>query len=210
MASKSGPVTVRTPTYLAYLGGTSMIRIARRSLGAGVIAAVALLASACVPLGVNLTSNGGGGTCPAGSWHVDTTTVFSTIQSALGGITITPSGNGIDLALNAGSPNTWNLTVNQTVAVASTDVNGTANITGSASGTYTTSGSTITFTLGSLSGTVNVSGTAFGHSGSFTWSLPASGDISKLYGLSGTATYACNANGTLSLTFPTFRHHLHQ
>jgi hypothetical protein len=186
-----------------------MHQVARRSLGAGIIALVALFASACVPHGVTLTPSGGNTTCPAGSWHLDSTTVFSTIQSALGGITITPSGTGVDLTLNSGSPNTWNLSVDQTVTVASTNVNGTATVTGSASGTYTTSGDQITFTLGNLSGTVAVSGTAFGHTGSFTWALPQSGGIAKLYGMSGSATYACNSNGTLSLTFPTFRHHFH-
>jgi hypothetical protein len=185
-----------------------MTRVARRYLGTGVIAAIALLTAGCITP-VTLTPNGGATNCPAGSWHVDTTTVFTALESAFGGVTITPSGSGIDLTLTAGSPNTWNLTVDQTLTVTSTNVNGTGTVTGSASGTYTVDGNKITFTLGSLSGTLAVSGTAFGHSGSFTWSLPSSGAISKLYGLSGTATYACNADSTLSLTFSTFRHHLH-
>jgi hypothetical protein len=186
-----------------------MIRSARRYLGAGVIAAVALVSSGCMNLPIVLTPNGGGNACPAGSWHVDSTTVFTALQTALGGVTITPSGSGIDLTLTPGSPNTWNLAVNQTIAVSSANVNGTGTVNGSASGTYTINGNKIVFTLGNLSGTLSVSGTAYGHTGSFTFSLPASGDISKLYGLSGSATYACNANGSLSLTFPNFLHRFH-
>jgi hypothetical protein len=180
--------------------------IARRgriALGVGLLA---LLTAGCVPNSFTFTPTGGGGTCPDGSWHLSSSNVIEPLQTMLGDLTITPSGNGIDLTVMPGSPNTWLLTVDQTLTVSGANVNGTVTVAGAASGTYTAAADSITFTLGALNGTASFDGTAFGHAFSGSWSLPQSGEITQLYGLSGTASVACNANGTLTLTFPSFGH----
>ena len=68
---------------------------------------------------------------------------------------------------------------------------------GSANGTYTVNGSTITFTLGAVSGTATYDVQAAGHDFSGTVSLPSSG-VQKLVGLSGTAPFSCSPS---ALTF---------
>jgi hypothetical protein len=167
---------------------------------------MAVLTAGCVPNSFTFTPSGGGATCPDGAWHLNSSTVTEPLQTLLGDLTITPSGNGIDLTVMPGSPNTWLLTVDQTLTVSGPSVNGTVTVDGAASGTYTADADSITFTLGALNGTATFDGTAFGHSFSGTWSLPQSGEITQLYGLSGTADLTCNGNGTLTLGFPSFGH----
>jgi hypothetical protein len=183
----------------------------RRSLAALCIGAFALVGAGCLPGGVTFQpGGGGGGACPAGTWVLTSQTITNSLQTLLGNATVTGSGSGVTLTLTPGSPNTWSLTADQMLHITASNVDVQASVNASASGTYTTSGNNITFTLQNLSGTIAASGTVFGHSFSINWPLSQSGDIQKLYGLSGTASYACNADGTLTLSLPSQQMHFKQ
>src|SRR5438046_6527015 len=184
----------------------------RRSFAAMCIGVFALIGAGCIPSGVTFQpGGGGGGACPAGTWVLTSETITNSLQTLLGNATATGSGSGVSLTLKQGSPKTWALTADQTIHITGSNFDVTASVNASASGTYTTSGNNITFTLQNVTGTVNASGTVFGHSFSINWPLAQSGGIEKLYGLSGTASYACNSDGTLTLSLPSaqmhFKHH---
>jgi hypothetical protein len=174
-----------------------------RYAAVGALGAFALVGTACLPRGVTLVPTGGSAaTCPAGTWHLASETVTGSLETLLGNATITTSGSGLTLKINTGTTSTWSLTGNQNIHITSTNINATASVNPAASGTDTITGSNITFTLKSVSGTVAASGTAFGHAFSINWPLGNSGAIKNLYGLSGTATFSCT-NGTLTLSLPT-------
>lgn len=83
----------------------------------------------------------------------------------------------------------------------------TASVNASASGTHIVNPNTILFTLQNVTGTVGASGTVHGQPFSRTWTLGQSGEIHELYGLSGSANYTCNADGSLTLSLPTEQLH---
>ena len=170
--------------------------LARRLIAVACLGAFAIVGTACLP--VTWPSGGTGNACPAGTWNLTGETIGNSLQTVLGSATVTGSGTGVTLTLAA--TNAWNLTADQTLHVTGTGFDVTAVVSNAtASGTYTTSGTNITFTLQNLSGTVTVNGTVAGHSFSNTFTLGQSGDIQKLYGLSGTASFTCNGSLTLSL-----------
>ena len=184
---------------------------ARRSFAAVCVGVFALVGAGCMAGGITFQPGGGGGsTCPAGTWVLTSETITNSLQTLLGNATVTGSGSGVTLTLTQGSPNTWSLTANQLLHVTGSNFDVTASVNASASGTYTTSGNSITFTLQNVTGTVSASGTVFGHSFSISWPLGQSGEIQKLYGLSGTASYACNSDGTLTLALPSAQMHFKQ
>ncbi len=174
-----------------------------------IVVTCALLLGACDggPLSLLFNNTGGNGSpCPGGTWQLDTESVTGSLSSLLGDITITPSGTGITLALDG--VDTWALMADQTLTLSGTDVNLTATVNATASGTYTTSGQSITFTLQSLTGSLTYQGSIFGHAVNGSLSLASfSKEISQLYGLSQSADFSCGT-GTLALTFPSFDMHM--
>jgi hypothetical protein len=144
----------------------------------------------------------GGNACPAGTWHLTAETVNETLDTVFGNATITASGSGITLTITTGSTNTWSLTGNQNLHASGSNFNVTASANPSASGTETITGSKITFTLKSITGTVSAHGTAWGHAITATFQLSQIGALQHLWGLSGTANFTCGAGGTLTLSLP--------
>jgi hypothetical protein len=161
--------------------------------------AAVLIAGGC---NITLLPSGGGagsGSCLPGTWTVQSEMINSPITTPFGSLSITTSGPGTTLTF---TDTTWMLstdrTLNATLTTPSGTFTGMITVSGKANGTYTNNGSTITFTLGSASGTAmfNVQ-TPDGHTFSGTFSLPSSG-LQRLVGLSGTAPFACTSS---SLTF---------
>ena len=179
-----------------------------RYTAVGCLGAFALVGTACLPLpkGVTLTTTGGtGSTCPTGTWHLAAETVTQSIQTPLGPATITTGGTGLTITINA--TKTWSFKGNQTLHITGSNINATASVNPTASGTDTVSTNNITFTLNTVGGTVAATGTAFGHAFSINWPLGQSDAIQNLYGLSGTATFSCTG-ATLSLSLPTAHTHM--
>ena len=171
-----------------------------RYTAVGCLAGFALVGTACLPRGITLKTTGGTGTtCPTGTWHLAAETVTQSVQTPLGSATITTGGTGLTLTINA--TKTWSLKGNQTLHATGTNINATASVNPTASGTDTVSTNKITFTLNTVGGTVAANGTAFGHAFSINWPLGNSGAIEHLYGLSGTANFTCTG-GTLTLSLP--------
>jgi hypothetical protein len=181
--------------------------LARRLIAVACMGAFALISTACLP-GTTLppvTGNGSG--CPLGTWQLASETIPGSLQTLLGGATVTASGTGVTLTLT--SSNQWTLSANQMLTVTGSNFNVTGTVSASATGSDTTTASNITFTLGNITGSVNVNGTVGTQTISGTWQLPQSGDIQKLYGLTGTSTYSCS-NGMLTLSLPTMQMDFHQ
>lgn len=179
-----------------------------RSVGGrlALLGAAALLAGGCIPQFVPGGNGAGTGTCLPGIWNLDSEQITGGLSSAIPGLTITASGPGVSLTF---TDTTWALHADQTLSASFTShwgsANGTVHVVGDASGTYTSTSSAITFTLGSLSGSADYDVSVFGFHATGTLSLPTSG-LQKLYGLSGTANDTCSSTG-LSLDFPSFQMH---
>lgn len=180
------------------------------------IAACALLGSLLLSsCGIVLLPVGGGTAtaCPAGSWQVSSAAVSGLVSTIVGKADVSLQGAGVTATVK--SDNTWSLTADQGATVSGTTqwgaVTGTAKVKATASGTYTRTSTAMTFTVKALNGTVSYNLTVNGKPYAGTLSLPGSNandgelEIEDLYGLVGTASYTCGADGTLSLQFPSFR-----
>ena len=172
------------------------------------LGAFALVGTACLPKGVTLQPTGGNA-CPAGTWHLSSEYVDGLMDTVFGSATLTTTittlSDGMTLTITTGSTDTWSLAGNQVVhAVGSNAAGSTFDATGtadpSASGTETITGSKITFTLQSITGTVTVHGTVWGSELSRTYKLDQIGQLERLWGLNGTGSFTCSASGTLSLS----------
>jgi hypothetical protein len=185
-----------------------MGRVRRLGISALLVVAVTFLVTGCQPL-VLLPGGGGAGTgsCLPGTWNLDTEHIDA-LATALPGLTITSSGPGVTLTF---TDTTWTLHADQTLTGSLVTqygtASGTVHVIGDAIGTYTSTASTITFTLAGITGSAAYDLTIFGSHVTGTLSLPTSG-LQKLYGLSGTATDTCSSSG-LTLTFPSFSMHSH-
>ena len=189
---------------------TSVTTHARRRATVVMLAfAVAAFTVGCRPVVLDPTG-GNANPCPQGSWTLNSESVTAPLSTFLGSATITTSGSGVNLTVGTG--NAWTLAADQTVhvVVPSPAVDVTATVKGSASGTYTLTGSTVSFTVTTVTGTVQYSGTVVGHTISGSLSLPSLGGAAQLWALHGSATFGCNSDGTLALTFPSFGMHLHR
>jgi hypothetical protein len=180
-----------------------------RSVGGrlALVGVAALIAGGCVPLNFVPGPGGtGGGSCLSGTWNLDSEQIIGNLPTSIPGLTITTSGPGVTLNFTGSG---WTLHAEQTLKASFTskfgNASGTLHVVGDASGTYTSTGSTITFTLASLSGSADYSFTVFGFTATGSLSLPSSG-VQKLYGLTGTANDTCSSTG-LSLQFPSFNMH---
>jgi hypothetical protein len=174
------------------------------------IVAIAVLAfglAACNPI---VLSPGGGETtaCPQGVWKIDSQTITDGLN-LIPGLSVTGSGTGITLTLNESD---WALDADQSLQASFTsplgDANGTVHVIADAAGTYTSTASELTFTLGSLTGKADYDVTVLGHQFDGSLDLPNSA-LENLYGLSGTASYTCNADG-LTVEFAGFQLHGHK
>src|SRR4051812_19071956 len=176
-------------------GMLTMTRTTKIAARLGLVVLVAGVLAGCNPI---LLPPGGGGppeTCPAGSWIVDTMSAPAPISTPFGTLTITKTGPGVSLTL---TDTGWALHADQridgTLKSPFGDASGFVHVVADATGTSTTTASTITFSLGSVSGTADYDVTIFGHHVTGTTSLPTSG-LQKLYGLSATANYSCDSSG---------------
>jgi hypothetical protein len=180
------------------------------------VAACALLGSLLLSsCGIVLLPVGGGTVtaCPAGSWQVSSAAVSSLVATVAGKVDVTLQGTGVTATVK--SDNTWSLTADQGATVSGTTqwgaVSGTARVKATASGTYTRTSTTMTFTVKALTGNVTYNLTVNGQPYAGTLSLPGTNaddrdlEIEDLYGLVGTASYTCGTDGTLSLQFPAFK-----
>jgi hypothetical protein len=167
------------------------------------LAVAVLVAGGCNLTMLPIGGGAGTGACLPGTWATQSETIQSPITTPFGSLAITTSGPGTTLTF--GTDGTWTLSTNRELDATLTTPSGTftgkITLNGSANGTFTNNGSTITFTLGSAMGTATFdvqtpSGMTF--SGSF--SLPSSG-LQKLVGLSGTASFGCSATA-LTFTLP--------
>ena len=192
--------------------------LARRLVAVACMGGFALIGTACLPAAPLQPPPGGNATCPeGGTWTLSGDTITTALKTILGSATVTPSGMGLTLTLTSGTPDTWTLGGTQTLHIVGTNFDVTATVTPTASGTNTQTGTSgvggtgsLTFTLSKLSGTVAVTGTAFGQPININWPLGQTGDIDGLYGLNATANYTCNSDGTLTLSLPQEQMDFHQ
>jgi hypothetical protein len=164
-----------------------------------VLVVVAVVAAAGCNLNFLPTGGGAGtGACLPGTWTYQAVQIQNPISTPFGSLTVTRSGPGTTLTF---TDTTWALTTDTTYTGTLTSPVGTftGNVTlsGSASGTYSVNGTSVTFTLAAVSATAtyDVQGAGQHFSGSF--SVPSTG-LEKLVGLSGIAPFSCSATG---LTF---------
>ncbi len=178
--------------------------LTRAALAAGV-----LLLSACLPITIP-----GGGTqrpCPEGTYEV-TDQVLSQLVASLGTVELDPRPGG-DLTLTV-SASSWTFAGSQTFDVTGTTqygpLAGTAAVTVDARGSWTKASSTkLSFTLGSVSGSGSFTGTVGGYPVSRSLSLKDVG-LDRVYGFSGSASYACGSAPDLTLTFTSLHLALHR
>jgi hypothetical protein len=171
---------------------------------------VAVLAlTGCNPITLLPTGgNGAGGNCVAGTWKVDTEQISSPISTPIGQLSLTTSGAGTTLTF---TDTTWALhsdtTLNATLTSQFGTATGTLSLTGDANGTYTKDATQITFTLGSVSGTLAYNVNIFGAPFTGSLSLPSSG-LEGLVGLHGSANYTCDSSA-LTFSLPPITAHAH-
>ncbi len=183
----------------------------RRVRGVGVRVALSALVvftvAGCDPW-FQLPGGGGGAasaatSCPAGKWAITSETLTRPLTVLIPGLTITTTGPGIALDINP--DNTWTLHADQTITATLDAASATLHVIADANGTYTTTGTTTTFTVVALTGSVTYDINAFGSEYTGTVTLPSSG-LSKLYGLKGRAKDSCSSS-RLSLRFHSFKMH---
>jgi hypothetical protein len=175
-----------------------------RTLRIALVALAVLAVAGCNPINF-LPGPGGTGTpgnCLVGVWNLDSEQIQSPITTPLGTLEITTSGNGTSLTFG---DTTWELksdtVLNATFKSQFGTFTGELDINADAKGTYTADGTKITFTLGSVTGTVGYNATIFGQNFSGSIDLASSG-LQKLVGLSGSADYTCSPTSGLSFTLP--------
>jgi hypothetical protein len=148
------------------------------------------------------------GNCLVGTWNFDSEQIQSPITTPFGTLQITTSGTGTTLT---NTDTTWELKTDTTLNATFTSQFGSASgqlvINADAKGTYTSDATNITFTLGTVTGTVSYNATLFGQNFSGSIDLANSG-LQKLVGLSGSANYTCSSSG-LSFTLPPISVHAH-
>ena len=183
-----------------------MSRLGTVGVRVALVSAVAFTVAGCEPW-IHLPSGGGGGSsaasCPAGNWAITSETSTKPLTTLIPGLTITTTGPGVTLNMN--NDNTWTLHADQTLTASLDTASATLHVTADANGTYTTTGTTSTFTVAAMTGSVGYDISAFGSEFTGTVTLPSSG-LSTLYGLSGPAKYSCSSS-RLSLGFHSFKMH---
>jgi hypothetical protein len=170
----------------------------RRGVIAGFVATVVVGATALVG-----PASAGAATCATGTWRLQDVSLSRTIKSPYGNLTVTPLAGGA-IRVSVGAAGTWSVTVNKSFRATGSlpvgTVNGTATLTGAATGTYKTKKSgAVVFRLTSGSGTAAFSGTLNGVPLNFTYPVKA-GDVQKYLGIKGKALPSCSGN-SLTLRF---------
>lgn len=157
------------------------------------VATLALVASSCSL--VRVGGGGGGAPCHEGTWELSGQTIADAVGSIFGDLAITPDDDGMTLVLDG--DNTFEFSGSQTLGVAGStpygSISGTVDVTATVAGAYTTTSTTITFTLGSISGSAQFGGTVNGSPFSGSWTLQTVG-LDEIYGLSGTAAMSCSGD----------------
>ena len=161
--------------------------------------------------------------CPVGKWALGSETINAIVtrlgSSLASNLQVTLSGTGVTVSINADS--TWILTANQSgsftgTVAGSLPVSGTGTLNASASGKYTRSATALSFTVTSISGTLDVNASVAGGAPQHL-SFPLSKlntednetEIDDVVGLNGSANYSCGTNGTLALSFTTTHVDMH-
>ena len=173
-----------------------------RTLRIALVALAVLAVAGCNPINFIPGPGGtGGSSCLAGVWTLDSEQIQSPITTPLGTLELSTSGAGTSLTFG---DTTWELksdtVLNATFKSQFGTFTGELDINADAKGTYTADGTKITFTLGSVTGTVGYNATIFGQNFSGSIDLANSG-LQNLVGLSGSADYTCSSTG-LSFTLP--------
>jgi hypothetical protein len=169
-----------------------------RRVVAGFVAAMVIGAGALVGPG-----SAGAATCATGTWRLQDVSLSRTIKSPYGNLSVTPLTGGA-IQLSVGAAGTWSVTVNKSFHATGSlpvgTVDGTATLTGAATGVYATKRTgAVVFRLTSGSGTAAFSGTVNGLPLDFTYPVKA-GDVQKYLGIKGKALPSCAGN-TLTLRF---------
>jgi hypothetical protein len=161
------------------------------------------LAAACQPIVLPGTPSP---TCPQGTFTLKSESITGTLATKFGTITAAPVPGGSIVLTNTAT--TWQLKANQAITVSGTTpfgaVSGTVTVNATAKGTYTSSVSTLAFSVGSVTGTASFAGTVGGKPFSGTLALPAGDDLDGLVALHGNAAYSCGAS-SLSLQFSSMK-----
>ena len=183
-----------------------MSRVRTVGVRVALVAVVAFTVAGCDPW-ISLPIGGGAGSsatsCPAGNWTITSETLTKPLTTLIPGLTITTTGPGVTLNMN--NDDTWTLHADQTLSASLDMASATLHVTADANGTYTTTGTTSTFTVAAITGSVGYDISAFGSEFTGTVTLPDSG-LGILYGPSGPAKYSCNSSH-LSLGFHALKMH---
>jgi hypothetical protein len=174
------------------------------------VALAGLLLAGCNSLIFHPSGGGAGtGACLPGTWKLDTEQLSTPISTPIGDITLDASGEGTTLTF---TDSTWSLHADMTLSASLktqyATLTGSIIIKGDASGTYTSDGTKITFTLGDLSGTAAYDVNLLGYHLAGSMSLPSSGGLEGLVGLHGTANYTCTPDA-LAFTLAPLTVHAH-
>jgi len=174
------------------------------------VALAGLLLAGCNSLIFHPSGGGAGtGACLPGTWKLDTEQLSTPISTPIGDITLTASGEGTTITL---TDTAWSLHADMTLSASLkteyATLTGSIIVKGDASGTYTSDGTKITFTLEDLAGTAAYDVNLLGYHLAGTLSLPSSGGLEGLVGLHGTANYTC-APDALAFTLPPLSVHAH-
>ena len=180
-----------------------LLKTRRRAGLVGALIGVAALAGACeLPVSAVGTT---GTPAYVGTFTIAGAQFNGPIDTELGSLDLTFGTGSITLTDTA---TTFALTGTQNVAVSGSTqwgaVSGNVVAQVSASGTIAAgSGTNLSFSVTSLSGTATFTGTVGGNPVTQTFSLPSSTQFDDLFGLTGTATYTVTSSG-INLVFTSF------
>jgi hypothetical protein len=174
------------------------------------VAVAVLLVAGCNSLIFHPSGGTAGeGACLPGTWTLDTEQLSTPISTPIGDITLKASGAGTSITF---TDSAWSLHADMTLSASLeteyATLTGSIIVKGDASGTYTSDGTHITFTLEDLSGTAAYDVNLLGYHLAGTLSLPSSGGLEGLVGLHGRANYTC-APDALAFTLPPLTVHAH-
>ena len=168
----------------------------RRHLLCGLVLGISALATACQPDIIPTSPP----PCYVGDFTMNTQQLVTPIQTSIGRETIwLVPGGSVTLSTTNG---TWTLAADEQL-VARGPFTGQASLHASASGTFTATDTTLTFSIGALTGSGRVSGYERNRFVNKDLQLPGS-YLDDVVGLQGQAIYVCSSDG-LSLDFTSLR-----
>jgi hypothetical protein len=145
----------------------------------------------------------GAATCATGTWRPVDASLARSIKTPYGRLNVSPLAGG-SIRLTVTAAKTWAVTIDKsfraTGALPVGSVDGTARVTGQATGPYKLKkNGAVVFRLSSGSGNAAFSGTLNGRPLSFSYAVKP-GDVQKYLGIKGKAVPTCTP-GRLTLRF---------